>query len=228
MSLDWRAILPDEKSKVFSSFLQTLEANYTMLSVTLNEAIDLRRAGRLANASQAVCVTPALCLRLTEPLAALLHILGQYAKHYGIIPNAAPLDAENFHCSKDQRAARMSDLLSRVLLSQRSQFLHKVGTLEEIVEDAGKEFCLAAEELAEGTATDPERQWAAMDAGHFDLNTCLREACVLLKSFLLALPDSQVESFEQAVRAQTRSQSPQRSPQRSFIRDGRIPAITGQ
>jgi len=34
----------------------------------------------------------------------------------------------------------MSSLLNRVLLSQRLQFLHKVSTLEEMVEDLGKDF----------------------------------------------------------------------------------------
>lgn len=225
---DWRATLREEKSKVFGSLLQTLEANYTMLSVALNEAIELQRAGLLSTASQAIGVAPALCTRLTEPLWVLLHALALHAKHYGTIPNAAPLDASNFRGAKQQRTAHMSDLLSRVLLTQRSQFLHKIGTLEEIVEDADREFRLAAEELADGTSTDPIAHWASVDAGHYDLNTCLREGVVLLKSFLLVLPDNQLSAFEQAVQAQLRVGGPQSSFPQDFGHRRRMSPIAGQ
>ena len=38
-----------------------------------------------------------------------------------------------------------------------------------------------------------------LDKGHFDLNTCLRESIVLLKSFLVVLPDEQVTAFKAAI-----------------------------
>ena len=126
-------------------------------------------------------------------------LLGEHAKHYGTIPNTAPLDAENFQSAKGQRSARMSGLLSRVLLSQRTQFLHKLGTLQEMVEDLGKEFCNCAEELGAGAATDPSVLWKIVDADHYDLNTCLRETIVVLKSFLRALPDDQLAGFQKSV-----------------------------
>src|SRR5207244_10160493 len=71
---------------------------------------------------------------------------------------------------------RSSDLLNHVLLSQRLQFLHKLSTLEEMVEELGKEFRHAADDLAEGISLHPMKMWAEVDAHHYDLNTCLREA----------------------------------------------------
>src|SRR5216683_1505325 len=50
---------------------------------------------------------------------------------------------------RGQRSARMSGLLNLVLLSQRLQFLHKVSTLEEMVEDLDKDFRRAVEHLAD-------------------------------------------------------------------------------
>ena len=85
----------------------------------------------------------------------------------------------------------MSDLLSRVLLTQRSQFLHKIGTLEEMVGDLGKDFRLTVENLSSGAST-PDADWRVVDAAHYDLNTCLREAIVLLNPFLLVLPEDQL------------------------------------
>jgi hypothetical protein len=146
-----------------------------------------------------VNVTPSLCARLSEALGSLIRVLSEHAKHYGTVPNAAPLDPQNFQTTKGQRSARMSGLLSKVLLSQRTQFLHKLSTLLEMVENLGKEYCTSAEELGAGMSTDPELLWKTIDAAHYDLNTCLRETIVLLKSFLRALPDDQLASFQKSV-----------------------------
>jgi hypothetical protein len=196
---DWRARLPEEKLKVFTAYVRRLDCAYGMLSVSLNEALALRREGRLVMCCQAVNVTPSLCARLTEALASLIRVLSEHAKHYGTVPNAAPLDPQNFQTIKGQRSARMSGLLSKVLLSQRTQFLHKLGTLLEMVENLGKEYCASAEELGTGLSTDPFLLWNTIDAAHYDLNTCLRETIVLLKSFLRALPDDQLGSFQKSV-----------------------------
>jgi hypothetical protein len=196
---DWRARLPEEKLKVFTTYVRRLDSAYGMLSVSLNEALALRREGRLMMCCEAVSVTLSLCSRLTEPLASLIRVLSEHAKHYGTVPNAAPLDPQNFQTVKGQRSARMSGLLSKVLLSQRTQFLHKVGTLQEMVENLGKEYCASAEELATGSAADPFLLWNTIDAAHYDLNTCLRETIVLLKSFLRALPDDQLGNFQKSV-----------------------------
>jgi len=50
----------------------------------------------------------------------------------------------------------MSGLLNHVLLSQRLQFLHKVSTLEEMVEDLGRDYRSAADDLAEGSLWTPK------------------------------------------------------------------------
>src|SRR5260370_11006449 len=105
---------------------------------------------------------------MTQALADLLRALSEHAKHYGTVPNAAPLDPANFQGQRVQRSARMSSLLNRVLLSQRLQFLHKVSTLEEMVEDLGKDYRDAADDLAEGTSVNPQEMWAEVDANHYD------------------------------------------------------------
>ena len=164
-----------------------------MFSVALNDALEHRQTRDMVSKSYlAVCVTPDLATRLAGNLSAMLRALAGHAKHYGTVPNAAPLDAANFVGSKEQRTARMSGLLSRVLLTQRSQFLHKIGTLEEMVSDLGKDFRLAVENLTNGGPSNPDGDWKVVDAAHYDLNTCLRETIVLLKSFFAGPPDDQL------------------------------------
>src|ERR1700688_2871387 len=183
-----------------------------MFSVALNDAIELRQTGKLAKSYQAAWVLPSLCARLAHPLGGLLLSLSEHSRHYGVIPNTAPLDPANFQGPREQRTAKMSDLLSRVLLTQRSQFLHKIGTLEEMVGDLGKDLRLTVEKLSSRGSTNPEADWRVVDSAHYDLNTCLREAIVLLKSFLLVLPLDQLSTFQKSVQQQTHGPEPSTRP----------------
>lgn len=225
---DWRAWLPAEKAGIFDAYSQQLEASYAMFSVALDEALELRRTGLLQKSQQAVGVTPALCIRLASQLGAVLRALGGHSKHYGTIPNAAPLNASNFRGAKEQRTARMSDLLNRVLLTQRSQFLHKINTLDEMVSDLGKDLRLAVEDIGSFSPEDLRSEWSTVDSVHYDLNTCLRETIILLKSSLLVMPSDQLGAFQKAVSAHLQAADPPSLHRSSLMSRRRITSIAGQ
>jgi hypothetical protein len=226
---DWRAWLPEEKDQVFRSYVRLLEISYNMLSVSLDEALTLRQGGQRTKAGLAVCVTPDLCNRFAHPLVALLWSLSEHAKHHSTVPNAAPLDPANFQGARGQRAARVSGLLCRVLFSERTQFLHKLSTLGEMVDDLNRDFCAAAMEIANGDALDFACQWQAVDAAHYDLNTCLREAIVLLKSFLMALPNEELEAFRATVHTQMGVSQPKKlTLSQRLLRHRRMAPIGGE
>jgi hypothetical protein len=199
---DWRAWLPEEKDRAFRSYVRQLEISYNMFSVSLNEAIELRQNGRLSKSSQAVGVTPDLCDRFSHHLVALLWSLGEHAKHYGTVPNAAPLDPANFQGQSCQRSARLSSLLCRILLTERWQFLYKISTLGEMVDDLRQDFSVVVAEIATSGSANSDADWLLVDDSHYDLNTCLRETIVLLKSFLMALPENELEPFQTTVSRQ--------------------------
>ena len=224
---DWYGWLPDAKLQAFRVYAGEFEASYGMLSVSLDEAISLRNRGSLTKSFQAVFVTPALCKRLTAALEGMLCSLEEHAKHYGVVPSVAPLDAKNFNGQQAHKSALMSSLLSRILFSQRAQFLSKIGTLRVMVADLGNEFCTAAEDLAtRGSAIESAPLWSAMDIGHYDLNTCLRESMILLKCFLRALPDDQLLRFQKTVADQMTPAKPAIPHQ--LIRHRRMAPIAGQ
>jgi hypothetical protein len=125
-----------------------------------------------------------------------------HAKHFHITPSISPLDAENFQDAKNRRAAGINGLCSRLILSRRSQFLHKISTLLDLVEDIEKTFSSATSELRDSASLRPEREWTILDSSHYDINTCLRESIVLLKCFLQALPAEQVPEFAAALQKQ--------------------------
>jgi hypothetical protein len=225
---DWRAWLPEEKAVVFHKQELRLEALYNMFSVSLDEAIGLKHRGFLAKSLQALGMTSELCGLLTCPLAGMLRALREHAKHYGTIPNVAPLDPANYQRHKGQRSARMSVLLNRVLLSHRLQFLHKVNTLEEMVEDLCKDFRTAIGDLTEGVSVRPERLWEEVEAEHYDLNTCLREAIVLFKSFLVVLPVDQLGAFQETVSEQSQVPASSLPASHRVFRHRRMSAIAGE
>ena len=225
---DWCAWLPREKDQAYNAFVRQLESAYNMFSVSLDEALEYRRQEPVSKSYQAVCVTPDLATRLAGNLSAMLRALAGHAKHYGTVPNAAPLDVANFLGSKEQKTARMSGLLSRVLLTQRSQFLHKIGTLEEMVCDLGKDFRFAVENLTAVGSPKPAAEWQVIDAAHYDLNTCLRETIVLLKSFFVVLENDQVVAFQRTVRAQSQGNEPPRSFGDRLMRSRRMASVGGE
>jgi hypothetical protein len=198
---DWRSWLSDRKEEVFRARLFDLETSYGMLSVALNEALEFHRCGRVAKSWQAACVAPGLCDRMVLSLSGILFGMEGHARHYGTVPNAAPLEASNFRGSRGQRSAKINNLVSRVLLTERSQFFHKIRVLEDMIESLRKEFCAAAESLAGGASPNPALEWETLDSAHYDLNTCLREAIVILKSFLVVLPEDQLSRFDRSLKA---------------------------
>jgi hypothetical protein len=225
---DWRAILPYVKGSLFFDHTDKLENAYIMLSVSLNEAISLRQNGDSEKANQELEVVGELCSRLALRINAVLHAMGQHARHFGIVPNLSLLDATNFQSELGRRAARHSNLVCQLLLSERSQFLNKLNTLEELVDDLSDEFIRIATEVAAGVSRMPSRLWEFLEQSQFDLNTCLRETDVLLKSFLLVLPEDQLAGFDFTICGLARARRPNPLPSLNLIPARRISAIAGE
>jgi hypothetical protein len=197
---DWVGWLPETKRQTFNVYAEECEVSYMMLSISLDEAISLRDSGDLTRSSVVVSVIPGLCVRLTGLLQGMLHSLEEHAKRYGVRPSVAPLNPADFQGKHERRSALKSYLVYGLMRSQRTQFLSKISTLRKMLAHLGNNFRTAAGELASyGAAANAAPLWAAIDTGHFDLNTCLRESTVLLKCFLRALPDDQLVQFQETV-----------------------------
>lgn len=224
---DWRAFLPEEKASVFFFHTGLLEADYGIFSISLNEALGLRFTARPDTLAQELCMVSGCCDRLAVRINAILHAMRQYGRHFGIVPNQAPLEPGNFKGELGQRAARHSNLVAHVLLSERSQFLSKLNALEGIVDGLGDGFAHSACRLA-NSARHSEPLWHSLDENHFDLNTCLREAIVLFKSFLFVLPDDHISSFDFTVNGLSRYRRPASAFSVAAIHPRRITAIAGE
>ena len=56
-------------------------------------------------------------------------------------------------------------------------------------------------EISDGTTLRWRSRWAELEILHDDINTCLREITVVLKSFFCALPEEELGPFEQCLRS---------------------------
>jgi hypothetical protein len=94
--------------------------------------------------------------------------------------------------------------------------------------DIGKDFRLAVENLSSGACNDVDADWRVVDAAHYDINTCLREAIVLLKSFLLVLPEDQLGAFQKTVRSQMQVPEPSTFSDERLVRARRMASVGGE
>ena len=225
---DWRGILPLDKGLSFSKHVEELESAFMMFSVALDESIALNRGGNGEGAHQVFSVVGDLCATLALRITAVLHAMRQFSRHFGIVPNLSLLESSNFKSELAQRAARHSNLVGHILLSQRSQFLNKVTTLEEIVDVLSDEVIKVSGQLSAVRSLHVPQLWSFLDCGYFDLNTCLRETDVLLKSFLFVLPDEQLAMFDFTVNGLARGRRLKSHSSPELIQGRRIAAVAGE
>jgi hypothetical protein len=225
---DWSSSLSTAHDESFLRTVHQLETAYWMWSVNLDEALGFRRTGRGSQASLVLAISPALCDRLSYPLLGLLRAMLFHARHFGTSPSLAPLAAYNFQLVRSQRAARFNILFSKLLLTHKSQFQYKLSVLAELVADLSFSYVCVSTELSEGVSVEQDQDWESLNASHYDLNTCLRETIVLLKSFLVALPDTQLKEFNLSLQRQMTCSPGPSTPPTSNLAHRRMALIKGQ
>jgi len=185
-------VLPREKTAVFETVVRRWECTYAMMSVALDDALSFRARGELVCARQQVTMSADLLGRLSASLRSFCATLAARGRRVAELPAVEPLATEFFRGNTAQSAASWNAILHRVLVRGRSRFFHKVRILSNTLESLEAEFLEAAEDIAKGLCVKPFDAWKQLDQLHFDFNTCLREAEILLKSFLRVLPGEQI------------------------------------
>src|ERR1700722_8911901 len=189
---DWLAWLAEEKDRFFSSIHSELETSYVISSISLNDVLMLSREGRLPPAGEQAAMVVTLFDGPARQLQGLLRALGEHGRHFGTVPLVIPLRPGFFRSAAAQRTARANHLVSRVLFSARARFFRKVRALLQIVAGLQRE----TRALARATTLQTALGWDRLEEMHYDLNTCLRETTVVLKSFLCILPGPEMPQFE--------------------------------
>jgi hypothetical protein len=194
---DWFAWLPNEMDRLFDATRGELESSNIILNVTLDEALALCERGETERAREYCEVFVDLFDRLAQDLSLVVHTIKEHGSHFGTLPNVSPLSSSNFRGTTAQRISTMSALLAKALFSSRTRFFHKLNSLEEIIRDLQKETRSIVVKAEQDSASFTERAWREMEIRGYDLNTCLGETTVVLKSFFCALPQEELEPFRQ-------------------------------
>jgi hypothetical protein len=190
----WMLPLPDESRGHFEAAAHELETALGMVSVALDEAVELRMAGQLGGAREQARCTAQLLERLKFRILRTLEALGEFGSAPRLSADAIPevnaIHAAFFRHPEAHRIAVWQGCLFWVLYGARLRFQHKVRALDELVRQLCATFRSTAEDLADGTCVSPLESWELLEVLHFDLNTCVQEVIVLLKSLFRALPET--------------------------------------
>jgi len=193
---DWIASLPREKYKLFDTVVRDWEAHYAMLSIALDDAMSQRAAGKLVCPRRQAAVSSDLLARLATILLHSCDAIASRGRLMHELPAVNPLNAEFFRGDTARSAATRSALMHNVFFGVRPRFFQKVRILSETISRLAEQFVHAASDVADGLTTRPVESWRELESLHDDFTTCLREAEVLLKGFLRAIPAEQLSAFQ--------------------------------
>jgi hypothetical protein len=193
---DWFAWLPDEMDELFGATRTELESTNGILSVVLDEGLALCDQEQFTIAKERVTAFSDIFDRLAVHLRIVIRTIEEHGSHFGTLPNVAPLTSQNFRGTTAQRISFMDNLLAKVVFRERTRFFHKLNALKEIIEELQKETRVIVDDVAGGVPVFPNRAWRELEVLGYDLNTCMGETTVLLKSFFCALPAEELEAFK--------------------------------
>ena len=195
MREDWSAWLPAEMDQLFGATRTELENSNVILSVALDEAIARNEQEQFALAKERAVAFTELFDRLAMRLRLVIRTIEQHGSHFGTLPNVTALAAANFRGATAQRISLKDNFLARILFGGRSRFFHKLQALGEIIEELQDEARSIVDDVSDGAGVFPERVWRELEVLGYDLNTCMGETTVVLKSFFCALPVEELEAF---------------------------------
>lgn len=185
---DWCSRLPEDKNRIFDGIVHEWEEAYAVFSIPLDDAIAFHADGKLTRAIQCVEIASTFVADLTAPVSSSCRTMERWGHHIAMPPAVSALNPSFYRTDTARQNAHWNQLMHIVLFGARSRFLHKLQILGASTIALGEEFHRETEDLSSGLSLRPDSSWSRLDGLHYDLNTCLRETVVVLKSFLLALP----------------------------------------
>ena len=194
---DWFAWLPEEMEQLFGATRSELECSNRILSVALDEALGHCAQEQFTIAKERVTAFAGLFDRLAIRLRLVIRTIEEHGSHFRTLPNVTALASENFRGTTAQRISFMDNVLAKVVFRGRTRFFHKLHALREIIEELQKETRVIVEDVSEGEPESPARAWKELEVLGYDLNTCMGETTIILKSFFCALPAEELETFRQ-------------------------------
>jgi hypothetical protein len=183
--------------QLFDATRNDLESSNSILNIMLDEALSLCKGGKFESARDRASIFAGLFDRLAVRVSCVVRAIKDHGTHFGTLPNVTPLSSSNFRGSAGQRVSLMNNVLAKVVFRERTRFFHKLDSIDEIVRELQKEAHEVISEMSENNSAFSDQAWQKLEVLGYDLNTCMGEATVILKSFFCALPPDELETFRQ-------------------------------
>lgn len=196
---DWAKALPQPKAKVYERVVRDWESNFAIMSVALDSALSHRAHGDSDGARQDAATAANYLQRIAGTLSSSCDTMAQFAKNLRELPIVEPLKPEFFRGETAQNAAHWNELLHHVLFANRSRFFQKVRILDGTTLQSAAEFRTIVDRVSQVVSESSARDWKTLDRLQYDLNTCLCETEILLKSFFLVLPSNKLVAFAEGL-----------------------------
>jgi hypothetical protein len=187
--------------QLFGATRKELESANLILSVTLDEALSFCEEEKFDIARERAAVFEELFDRLAVYLWRVIRAIEDHGSNFGTLPNVTPLNSGNFRGTTAQRISLMDNLLAKVVFRSRTRFFHKLNALKDILEELQTETHAIVKDVSRGTLAFPDRGWKELEILGYDLNTCMGETTVILKSFFCVLPPQELEAFRKKLTA---------------------------
>lgn len=183
--------------QLFEATRTELESSNSILNITLDEALLLCKGGQFDVAKDNATVFSGLFGRLARCIRNVVGAIKDHGTRFGTLPNVIPLSPSNFRGATAQKVSLMNGLLAKVVFRERTRFFHKLECIDEIVDALQTESDTVLSGMSHGNFQSQERAWQQLEVLGYDLNTCMGETTVILKSFFCALPPEELDSFRE-------------------------------
>lgn len=194
---DWLAWIPHDMGQLFDATRKELETSNFIVSVTIDEALQLSKDGRPDTANDRVVVFAGLFDRLAVRVLHVIRTIREHAAHFGTLPNVEPLSSANFRGATAQKVSRTNSVLAKVVFGQRSRFFHKLYSIDEIVGGLQKEMHAVVADVSSEDLNFQGQTWQLLEVLGYDICSCMGETTILLKSFFCALPAEELGAFRE-------------------------------
>jgi len=181
--------------QLFDATRSELESSNSILNITLDDALSRCKGGQFDSAKDRAIIFAGLFDRLAVRVRRVAQAIKDHGTHFGTLPNVTPLSPSNFRGAIAQKVALMNNVLAKVVFRERTRFFHKLDSIDEIVDHLQRETHTIVPEMSEGDSEFSDRAWQQLEVLGYDLNTCMGETTVILKSFFCALPAEELETF---------------------------------
>lgn len=193
---DWTAWLPNDTAQLFEHLRDDLAPSCAILGVIVNEALNNHSSCTSAAVQQQLApLFSSLFDRLAGHLNLVLGALEEHDRQYRILANVAPLRPEYFRSEPARQVARASRLWSYLRVAKRPVFAPKLSDIRKVTAGLQIQARDLAREIVLEDSCNAHDRWIRLEVLQYDLNTCLQETTVVLKSFLCALPGHELLLF---------------------------------